>query len=68
METLCLHVRVSYIYLHAPMGRVLSFKKSGFYDLYTLQIFVREVLITYYYASRNIIQICIEMLFSSSRV
>ena len=54
--------------MYLPFGRVLSCKKSGFYDFYTLQIFVREfeVLITYYYASRNIIQIFIEMLFSSS--
>lgn len=42
------------MYLHVPIGRVLSFKKSGFYDFYILQIFVREVLVTYYYASRNI--------------
>ena len=44
--------------LHVPTCTyrepVLSFKKSGFYDFYILQIFVREVLVTYYFAGGNI--------------
>ena len=44
--------------LHVPTCTyrepILSFKKSGFYDFYILQIFAREVLVTYYYASGDI--------------